>query len=172
MAVRGSVFALLLALALAAPVTAQVAPGCGPAKVKFEVTLAKTSNPVPAPEPGKALVVFVQDSGTKEYAEGTPLTQFGIDGAWVGAAQGDAYFLVPVAPGEHHLCSNWQTKLMRLGDSRTTAALHFTAEAGETYFFGTKYIIQDGLVLFDPLDSDEAKLLITSFALATSHEKK
>jgi hypothetical protein len=56
-------------------------------------------------------------------------------------------------------------------DPRATAALHFTAEAGETYFFGTKYIIQDGLILFDPLDSDEAKLLIASFALATSHVK-
>jgi len=171
MVVRATVFALLLALALAAPVTAQVAPGCGPANVKFEVTITKTSNPLPAPEPGKALVVFVQDSGTK-YAEGTPLTQFGIDGAWVGAAQGDAYFSVSVAPGEHHLCSNWQAKLVRVGDPRATAALHFTADAGHTYFFGTKYVVQNGLIWFDPLDNDEAKLLVASFALATSRLKK
>jgi len=170
MTMRASILVLSLALAAAARANAQSAPGCGPANAKFEVTIAKTSNPLPPPELGKALVVFMQDSGSK-YAQGTPLTQFGIDGAWVGAAQGDAYFSVPVAPGEHHLCSNWQAKLSHVGDPRATAALHFTAEAGKTYFFGTKYIVQNGLVSFDPLDSDEAKLLMASFALATSRLK-
>jgi hypothetical protein len=152
------------------PARAQSAPGCGPDKVKFEVTLAKPSDPAPAPELGKALVVFLQDSGSK-YPEGTPLTQYGIDGAWVGAIQGDAYFSVSVAPGEHHLCSNWQSKLAHVGDPRATAALHFTAEAGKTYFFCTKYPVLD-LVWFDPLDSDEAHLLMATFLRATFRVKQ
>jgi hypothetical protein len=156
---------------VAMPAHAQGVAGCGPDKIKFDVMLDKVSGSVPAPSAGNALIVFVQNSWSKN-AEGTPLTRFGIDGVWVGAAQGDAYFAVPVAPGEHHVCSNWQLKLEKIGDPRGTAALHFTAEAGKTYFVGARYLFQNGLVDFAILDSDEAQLLMAWSYAATSHEKK
>jgi hypothetical protein len=168
---RTIVFFLAVSGIAVVPARAQNVPGCGPANVKFDVSLAKASDSIPAPGAGNAILVFVQNSWDKN-PEGTPLTRFGIDGTWVGAAQGDAYFSVPVAPGEHHLCSNWQSKFGKIGDPRGTAALHFIAEPGKTYFVGARYLFQAGLVDFEMLDSDEAKLLMASSYSATSHLKK
>jgi hypothetical protein len=34
-----------------------------------------------------------------------------MDGAWVGTNQGSSYFFFAAAPGEHHLCIHWQSRL-------------------------------------------------------------
>lgn len=174
MNLRSIVFLVVVSAIYATSAFAQTlagAPGCGPANVKFEVTVAKASNTLPPPAAGNALVVFVQNSWDKN-PEGTPLTRFGIDGAWVGAAQGDAYFSVPVAPGEHHVCSDWQAKFEKIGNPSGTAALHFTAEAGKTYFIGARYLFRSGLLGFRMLDSDEGQLLMAWSYVAASHVKK
>jgi hypothetical protein len=150
------------------------APGCGSEDVKFAVKTESKQHPMPSPEPGKALFFFLQDDA-KFDSRPRPTTQFGIDGTWVGATQANSYFYVSVDPGEHHLCANWQS-FVGAGPIRSTAALHFTAEAGKIYCFAAQDIFRTdhppAEVVLEALDSDEAQLLMSSFAFSTSQPKK
>ena len=151
---------------------AQLAPGCGTLDTKFDVSTQK-SRILAAPDPGKALIYFLQDD-TYFASHPRPTTRFGMDGQWIGATHSDSYFYISVDPGEHHLCSQWQSVVL-LGSGMRTAAAHFTAAPGGVYFF----VAHDHFsrehpaeVNFLLMDSDEAQLLMRSFALATSHPKK
>lgn len=95
-----SLVILLFASVVASPKQANSlgAPGCGPYDVQFDVKTAENKNALPAPESGKALVVFLQDDA-RFGSRPRPTTRFGIDGAWVGATHSNSYFYVSVDPG-------------------------------------------------------------------------
>lgn len=175
---------LLAASMLYSPsLMAQSGPGCGPANIKFDVSTTKSHRPSPAPETGKALVFFLQDD-LKDSAGPRPTTRFAIDGTWVGATHANSYFYAYVDPGEHHVCANWQsfhTFGTYFGPKRSTAAAHFTAEAGKSYYFRaqdfvftdhTGAIKSEPEVLLSPLDSDEAQVIMNSFAFSSFRQKK
>lgn len=155
------------------PATA-AAPGCGTFDVKFEVKTDRSQHPVVKPGPGKALVYFLQDDAYFQSIP-RPTTRFGLDGNWVGATQSNAYFYVSVNPGEHHLCAGWQS-FVGFSSGQGIAAAHFTAGAGNTYYF----LVRDHSdrergpagMEFAPVDSDEALLLMSRFGFSTSHPKK
>lgn len=117
-------------------------------------------------EPGKALVYFIEkDEGT--YLP--PITRVGLDGAWIGGTKGNSYFSFAVAPGVHHLCAatDWETDLA-----------HFTAKAGEVYYFEVKNIAMNrgnqmnwNDITFGPIDSDEGQMLVESDELATTRAR-
>ncbi len=149
--------------------------GCGAANVEFNVKTNNKQRPAVPPEPGKAHVYFLQDDADF-LSRPRPTTRFGIDGAWAGATHSSSYFYVTVDPGEHHLCASWQG-FVGLGPQRREAALHFTAEAGNNYYFRAKNIAYPQnrfppAVLLKPLDSDEGELLIGQFSFSTSAPKK
>jgi hypothetical protein len=151
-----------------------IAPGCGDPVAKFDVTTAKSTQPIGSPEAGKALVYFVEDDA--EFASRpTPTTRIGLDGQWVGATHGNSHLSFSVDPGEHHLCSSWQSTVI-LAQGHKSAAAHFTAAAGKTYFFKVtnKWNRDVGAAItrLDPLDSDEGRLLVNTSALSTSHPKQ
>jgi hypothetical protein len=138
---------------------------CGPDNVRFDVKLDKSPHPVAQPEPGKALVYFIQDGGAQPFGSRSFVgAMIGLDGAWVGANRVNSYFSVSVEPGEHHACA----------DLHSVELAHFNAEAGGVYYFrvravGTPY----GTFLFlDSLNSDEAKYLTASFPRSVSQPKK
>lgn len=153
----------VLLLAMSLPATAQTAAAvyqqaCGPRDASFDVQLVK-GQPLAAPEPGKAIVYFVQDTLGWHYA-----TRVGLDGNWVGAIKNSSYLSVTVALGEHHTCVDWQ----KVRHSRAQFA-HFTAEAGKTYYFLIRsYNTRSGIgagtdvLEFGPVDRDEALFLIAS----------
>ncbi len=147
-----------------------VAPSCGPQDASFDVKLDKSQHTLAQPEPGKARVYFVQDVREVSCIGGCYTSKIGLDGAWAGANQHNSYFSVSVEPGEHHLCSNPQSRFrMR----RLVALAHFTAEAGKVYYFRTRFF-EDKLGLLidlDPVDSDQAQHLIASYPLSVSHPK-
>lgn len=162
---------------------AQEGPGCGPDNIKFDVSTKKVQGAATAPDAGKALVYFLQDD-VRYGARPRPTTRFGVDGTWVGATHANSYFYVFVDPGEHHLCANWQsdvTGLSYVGPKRSTAATHFTAEAGKSYYFRARDIVyaipgrglaSEPEVLLSQMDSDEAQVIINSFSLSSSRQKK
>jgi hypothetical protein len=172
--------AVLLLLLLASPAFAQnkltdttVAPGCGPDAAKFEVKTDRGQHPVAQPDAGKALVYFIEDDS--EYGSNPkPTTRAGVDGNWVGATHGNSYFYFSVDPGEHHVCASWQTAVA-LGQGHKTAAAHFTAEAGNVYYFTVKNTwvrdLGNAGISLEPLDSDEGLLLASKFSLSTFHAK-
>jgi hypothetical protein len=167
-------------LAVSASANAQLPPGCGPTKIELNVKTQDGQHAAPDPAPGKALIVFLQDDAKYEIVP-RPTTRFGIDGAWVGATHANSFFSVSIDPGEHHLCANWQSPGMLI-HARRTAVAHFTAEAGKTYYFRARDVAltdSKGAVIAAPeikfeqvADSDEAQLLMNSFALSMSYPKK
>ncbi|HEV2615743.1 MAG TPA: DUF2846 domain-containing protein [Candidatus Acidoferrales bacterium] len=178
---RSTLFVLFL---LACPMfaAAQTDSVCGPANVNFDIRTTKQAPASPAAQSGKALVYFLQDD-LKYNTAPRPTTRFAVDGTWVGATHANSYFYVFVDPGEHHVCANWQsarTGLSWIGPKRSTAATHFTADAGQTYYFRARdiakmddnKIVSEPEVLLSLLDSDEARAVIQSFSFSISHPRK
>ena len=104
----------LPAMGQSAPVDLREAAGCGPLKEQYRVKVDKTKHAVAQPEAGKALVYVI----VEEYPRpqdwtyvGNITTRVGLDGNWVGANYGESYVSFAVEPGEHHLCTDWQSVL-------------------------------------------------------------
>lgn len=173
-----TILAILLfassAFAQGAPTGTAVAPGCGPDGENFNVKSNGRTHPTIQPEAGKAVVYFLQDDKSFE-SRPRPTVKWGMDGAWVGATQSNAYFYLTVEPGEHHLCSEWQTAVIVTAGHQAAVA-RFTAEAGETYYFLARDIFRnehrEAAVRLEPLDADEGLLLMSKFAFSTSQPKK
>jgi hypothetical protein len=179
----GFVFVLFVVLA-SLPATAQkqrygelptppVPPACGFMEAKFAVKPAKNSQATPL-EAGKALVYFIEEDANTEW--GTHTSRVGIDGKWTGATYGNSYFSFSVDSGLHHLCATTQIGIAT--DDVLTALTHFTAEAGNVYYFEVKNIsmrnasnIFTNDVTLVPLDIDEGKYLTSWFPLVESHQK-
>lgn len=178
---KAALTVILWAIFLATSAFAQGSPSqsasqgaCGPKNVRFDAQTAPGQS-VTA-EPGKALV-FVNEVFKKVPGEiGNPTIRVGLDGAWVGATRANSYISFSVDPGEHHLCTNWQSHLKRL--SREAAFTGFTAEAGKTYYFSARVSYQSvgtATVMtldLDPLNPDEGQYLVGSNPVSTSHPKK
>lgn len=133
---------------------------CGPRDAVFSVKLDKSQHALAAPEPGKARVYLIQDAHAFT-------TNIGVDGTWVGANEGSSYFSISAEPGVHPLCANIESHLA----GHQMGLLHFTAEAGQTYYFRTRlFPDQGGSANFalDPVDSDEAGRMIGSYALSVA----
>jgi|WetSurMetagenome_2_1015567.scaffolds.fasta_scaffold62861_2 hypothetical protein len=143
---------------------------CGPKDASFNVKLDKSQHSLVRPEPGKARIYFIHDSGaaTGVFNLADPM-MLGVDGVWVGANHGNSYFSVSVDPGEHHMCaSSWFSR-----EAKLVVLAHLQAESGGTYFYRTRIVkLRDTQYLeIDPVDSDEGKYLIDSYPLSISHPK-
>jgi len=147
---------------------------CGPADVRFD---AQTSPGQPVSvEPGKALV-YVSEVFKKVPGElGNPTIRVGLDGAWMGATRANSYIAFAVEPGEHHLCTNWQSHQKRL--SREASFTSFSAEEGKTYYFRARISYQSvgnatAMSLdLEPINPDEGQYLVASNPVSTSHPQK
>jgi|HubBroStandDraft_5_1064220.scaffolds.fasta_scaffold88823_2 hypothetical protein len=164
----------VVALFLAASAHAQAVPAivtaaCGPDRTNFKVTLDESKKTLVEPEPGKARVYFFQDAGTS-FTLGYPTAKLGMDGVWVGANHGNSYFSVSVEPGEHHVCGTLQSSLV----GQRVELVHFTAAAGEIYYYRMRLIMSrsEELLELDAIDSDQGKYLVASFPLSVSTPKK
>jgi hypothetical protein len=167
--------ALLLSIFLlaVAPAIATVLPdACGEDKVKFNVDRQK-GQPVPgAPSSDKAQVIFVEEMDKNAPCIGCAVTtRVGMDGAWVGANQGNSYFGVAVAPGEHHVCTDWQSAFGTL--KAKIGLTSFTAEAGKTYYFKIKVTLKqlgentsERELELVPMTEDEGKYGTKAFPLS------
>jgi len=155
---------------------------CGDDKTQFDV---KTQKKQPAPAPpadGKAQIVFIEalDKNLGCWSCGAPSSRIGLDGAWVGANKGNSYFAIDVAPGEHHLCTDWQSVFGTL--KKKIGMAEFTAEPGKTYYFEVKMKLKevgssdsndvDRDLSFVQISEDEGKFRMQSAALATSAPRK
>jgi hypothetical protein len=170
--------ALTLILFLAASAFAQNAPqtpaACGPLDAKFDAQ-GEGGQPAAHLEPGKAMV-YVAEVFTKAPGEiGNPTLRVGMDGTWLGATRTNSYLAFTVEPGEHHLCTSWQSRLKRL--SKLAAFAGFTAEPGKVYYFRERigysgYGNSANMTLdLEPVNPDEGQYLVASYKPSTSHQK-
>lgn len=155
------------------------APGCGPGNVDFVVKTDDEQHSIPSPDAGKAIIVFLQND-VMFGSWPRPTTRFGVDGTWAGATHANSFFYLSVVSGEHHLCVSWQPQTIQVLPARPTAAAHFTAEAGKTYSFAARDfaptnsngVNSESELMLETVDSDEAKILMNTFAFSSSHAKK
>jgi hypothetical protein len=105
---------------------------CGSDKIEFDVQTQKNAAAPAPPSEGKAQIIFIETVINTGYLFGGPdyTTRFGLDGAWAGAASNNAYFVLEVTPGVHHICSSVRGEKDKIGMSA------FTAEAGKVYYVG------------------------------------
>ena len=175
---------MLLLMVCAVPAMAQdrsadlrAAAGCGPAATEFSVKVNKNQHVVTQPEPGKALVyVIAQENPDDSYNIGDITTRVGLDGTWVGANYGESYLSFSLAPGEHHVCVDWQSSLA--SRQQLSGAAELTADAGKTYYFRT-WILPSGLtgghregLWLKQVDSAEGLLLLSKAGQSAWKEKK
>jgi len=160
------------AVAQNAPTVKQAESACGSFDVKFNVKTDAKQHPLAPAETGKAQIYVIEDWDWVDTGRsGRPTIRVGIDGKWMGATQGDSYTFFSADPGEHHLCVNWQTSFR---SSRSVAVYGFEAKPNQAYYFRARFTnlaIEPGMVL-EPLNLDEAQLLLARYPHANSTVKK
>lgn len=137
---------------------------CGDDKSKFEVTEQDDKTALPAPDAGKALVVFLEPEFS---CLGCPTQRFAMDGKWIGATKPKTFFTLQLDPGEHHFCST--------GPMRHTIAIRsFKAEAGITYFLQARTFNQDQARTQEEFDSQvsDNKRPAMGFGMSLLDEEK
>jgi hypothetical protein len=145
--------------------------GCGDPNLRFSVSSDPGFHPH-LPTPGRAQVYYFQDDDVAGLRR--PTTRVGLDGQWVGAGRGTNYFVIDVDPGKHALCANWQDPGTFSRDQQPEAALEFTAEANQVYYFHAVSTFHGasrvGLTLA-PLKVDNLQDLLENFPLAITREQ-
>jgi hypothetical protein len=147
------------------------ASACGPAGAQFVVTRGAVPQTLEQPDAGKALVYVIEDQKFKMARDVT--ARIGLDGTWLGATRGSSYLSFAIEPGEHHLCADWLSDWLPNG--RIVAAAPLNAEAGKTYYLRIRISgarDEEPAIDLDPLNADEAKLMLASSPLSVSHPKK
>jgi hypothetical protein len=151
------------------PQTASTRGGCGPSEAQFDVKANDKQHPVPPSDAGKALVYVFEDM------EHGPTMRVGLDGAWIGANKGKSYFFFSVDPGDHQVCTNWQSGTFKKTAKRIGSAITLKAEAGKVYYLRTQVYErseQDRNVKLEPVESAEGQFLISASSFSTFHPKK
>lgn len=143
---------------------ARTTAGCGLSGDMFDVKTTDAHHPVGRPEDGKALVYFFVDFVS------SPTMRVGVDGNWVGADQDKSYFFFQVAPGEHNICTEWQSGTFKKSSERIGEAMHLTAEAGRVYYLRLNFGYQR--MHLELADDAEGHFLIGSSLYATSTLKR
>jgi hypothetical protein len=166
-----TILAAIVLAVFASPVLAQDGPptastrgGCGPVDAYFDVKTNKKQHPVAPTESGKAVVYVFED------IELGPTMKVGLDGAWVGANKGKSYFFFSVDPGDHQVCTNWQSGTFKKTAMRIGSATTIKAEAGKVYYLRAQ--VYERNVKLEPVEAAEGQFLISASRFSTSHPKK
>ncbi len=149
--------------------TASTRGGCGPSEKYFDVKADKKQHPVAPADADKALIYVFED------IERGPTMRVGLDGAWVGANKGKSYFFFSVDPGDHQVCTNWQSGTFKETSKRIGSAMTLKAEAGKVYYLRTQVYERserDVNVKFEPVEAAEGQFLISASAFSTFQPKK
>jgi hypothetical protein len=150
-------------------VAARTAAGCGPSQTQFDVKLDDTLHVLAQPEESKAIVYVFEDDLTG------PTMRIGIDGSWVGATTGKSFIYFSLTPGEHSVCTEWQSNVFKKTSERVGGAKSLTVEAGKVYFLRMTFeeVTQaSGRIKLELTDNAEGQFLLSSSALSNSHPKK
>ncbi|WP_348261678.1 hypothetical protein P8935_17980 [Telmatobacter sp. DSM 110680] len=173
MRVKLAVLALAVILVSAIKTEASTLPdSCGSDKIKFEV---KTEKDHPAPsllDPSKAQLILIQTENHMITPFHGATVRWGMDGAWIGADNGDSYFVLTAQPGIHHLCANWQSAFKTL--NKNVDLTSFTAEAGHVYYFQADVHVesqQSVSFALTQVNEDKGQYLVKTFAQSTSKPK-
>ena len=148
---------------------ARTAAGCGPSQTQFDVKLDDTLHLLAQPEEGKAIVYVFEDDFTG------PTMRIGVDGSWTGATNSKSFLYFSVAPGEHSVCTEWQSNVFKKTSERVGGAITLHVEAGKIYYLRMTFeevTKAFGRIKLSLTDNAEGQFLLSSSALSNSHPKK
>jgi guanyl-specific ribonuclease Sa len=152
----------------ASPMTA----ACGADKANFAIKKDAMHLAQAQPPEGQALVYLIEEMPGLPFVSST--VNFGVDGLWIGATKAETYIILPLTPGVHHLCTEYQTHLPT-GEQGKITLRRLNLEAGKTYYILYRALIikDSGEVAFlDQVDEDEGRYLVQTFDHVTSYPKK
>lgn len=157
-----------------APTVKQAESACGSFDVNFDVKTEAHQHPLAPALAGKAQIYVIEDWDWRDRGRiNRPTVRVAMDGKWIGANQGDSYRFFSADPGRHHLCVSWK---QGVGKTNNMIAVYgLNAESGQTYYFRATMARGDSLshaMILEPLNIDEAQLLLASYPLAHSTVKK
>jgi hypothetical protein len=182
MSAKVAVLVFAITFANAARTWATVLPdACGQDNVKFKVSNQKGQTAPAGPAADEAQIVIIENPEMDPQCVGPSChvtVRIGLDGKWMGASHDKSYFAFSVAPGEHHLCANWQSALGSL--NKLVGMASFTAEAGKVYYYQVKPVMRptterepdEYRLDLTPLVEDEGKFGVKVLALSTSTPKR
>lgn len=162
------------AAAQSAPTVKHAESACGSFDVKFDVKTDAKQHPLAPAEAGKAQIYVIEDWDWRDRGRiNRPTVRVGMDGKWLGAGQGDSYVFFPADPGQHHLCVSWQ---QGMGSSNNLIAVYgLDAKADQTYYLRANIARGESVIhalTLEPLNIDEAQLLLARYPHANSTTKK
>lgn len=158
-----------IAAAPASSQTRSLLAGCGDPQTMFEVSRGETKDQIEPPEPGKAQLFVIEFYGLGDTGHmSRPLLKIGLDGQWIGAVQGITYLSASITPGEHHLCSTWQSHGSPL---HSTSLYNFHADAGKRYYFRAQIDDKAYYADLEPVSEDEGRLMVSQAARSISQPK-
>jgi hypothetical protein len=150
---------------------ARTQAGCGPSNVNFEVTVNKKQRATPPPAAGKAIVYFVQqDVVDPGFGNPSATLKVGADGNWVGGTHGKSYLYFEVEPGDHRVCTNWQSIWPWM--SKLGSAITISAEAGKAYYVRARVDQRKehpNSVQLEIIDGAEGQFAISNSGMSVSH---
>jgi len=166
---------LVPSMALLADETAptMLLTACGPDQITFNVKSVSPEPELPTTDPGKALVVVIEEFYRPPKEIGKPTLRVGLDGSWVGANRDTSHLSFAVDPGAHHFCVDWQGAPGRLPPMAAAAGL--TVAPGETYYFRARIMEHPGpywTLDFNLVNNDEGQLLAARTPRSESTQKK
>ena len=150
---------------------------CGPRSQNFVTSHGPAGDTAAPADSAKAAIYVVEVYSLHDKGRfNRPTVRVGLNGAWAGATQGLSFVRLDVAPGEHHLCSQWQSALSAYTDQ--VSLLNLNVEAGKAYYLRIQ-IMNDGrgensgpgLLDLQPVSSDEGRYLVSIAAQSTSRVK-
>lgn len=172
---RSKLAVLAFAVFLVAAIQAEASTlpdSCGNDKIKFEVKTQKDQPTPAAPEAGNAQIILIQSENHMVSPFHDATVRWGIDGAWVGADNGNSYFALAVAPGPHHVCANWQSAFKTL--KKNVDLTSFTAEPGHVYYFQVDINVESQYSVsfaISQINGDKGRYLVKTSALSASKPK-
>lgn len=150
---------------------------CGPRDQNFVTSHGPAGDSAARAAGEKATIYVVEVYSLHDKGRfNRPTVRVGADGTWAGATQGLSFLRMEVAPGEHHLCSQWQSVLSAFTDQ--VSLLNLNVEAGKTYYLRIQ-IMNDGrgdnsgpgLLDLQPVSTDEGRYLVSIAAQSISRPK-
>ena len=101
--------------------------------------------------------------------------RIGVDGSWTGATNSKSFLYFSVAPGEHSVCTEWQSNVFKKTSERVGGAITLNVEAGKVYYLRMTFeevTKASGRIKLSLTDNAEGQFLLSSSALSNSHPKK
>ncbi len=139
---------------------------CGAQRARYRLKTTD-SKAIPAPDPGMATLVFIEDEiqlrpGHLLCVKCSTRVQLGMDGQWIAATKGFAHTSVSIGPGDHHFCAVGLPAVF--GPSPVDSFFSLHAEAGKTYFLRGRlsyfYRSHEDVLDLSRINDDEGRYMV------------